>query len=221
MIIRLPKKFSYKDTASGGCAYVNKGRLYIEGNINFESLMYKLTYDLKGQERCCYCGGYLTKKNRTIDHMYPRNFGGVSIPDNLLPCCKQCNHSKMDMTYDQFQEWRKITSLKEKDKFYRKCILENTKYLKRGKFLIPRKWIVKYNTSEMAMYIKFNNARNNKYRKIERHFAMWNQYPEPIIISSNGWLLKGKNILSHARNHNRRRLCAIVLENVVVIKNSP
>ena len=41
----------------------------------------------------------LTQKNRTLDHMYPRRWGGVSIPDNLVPSCKNCNGDKMDMTY--------------------------------------------------------------------------------------------------------------------------
>lgn len=65
MNIKLPKSFTYTERPSRNLAYVKNGKLYIEGNIDFENLMYNLTYALHGHKRCCYCGSWLTEKSRT------------------------------------------------------------------------------------------------------------------------------------------------------------
>lgn len=221
MIIRLPKTFTYRDKNNNGSAYVLDGVLYIRGNVNFRNLMYKVTFELKGQERCQYCGKLLTPRNRTIDHMYPQSFGGPSITENLLPCCKRCNLDKRDMTYMQFQEWRKIESLSEKEKFFQKCINENQKVKRKGKFLVKKGWITKVNIKEMVEHMSFKSISSLKMRKTEEHFEEFKQYKKPIIISANGWLLEGKQNLKCAKNHKRYRICAVVLDNVIVEKNSP
>lgn len=40
---------------------------------------------------CAYC-----RSNRatTLDHIKPKSKGGSSLRSNLIPCCKECNHSK-------------------------------------------------------------------------------------------------------------------------------
>ena len=220
MIIRLPKKFTYIDKNACGRAYVKRGILYIDGNVNFKNLMYKLTYALKGSNRCAYCGAILTKKNRTIDHMYPQALGGPSITDNLLPCCKKCNLDKRGMTYTQFQEWRK-TEENKKEAFFRKCIKENYEVTKRGRFLVKHGWITKINVKELLENVNLKKISECKYRKAESYFILFKQYQRPIIVSGNGWLLEGKCNLKHAKRHGKQRLCAIVLDNVVVKKNSP
>ena len=96
MIIRLPERFIYSNKGHEDSAYIENGILYISKYTNFEDLMYTMTYVLKGYDRCCYCGEKLTMKNRTLDHMYPRRWGGISIPENLLPSCKKCNQDKKD-----------------------------------------------------------------------------------------------------------------------------
>ena len=50
--------------------------------------MYRLTYMMKGDRICYYCGKTISKKEMTLDHVYPRDFGGPSITDNLVPCCQ-------------------------------------------------------------------------------------------------------------------------------------
>lgn len=40
--------------------------------------------------QCVYCG----KAANTIDHFTPVKMGGNSTPDNLLPCCINCNARK-------------------------------------------------------------------------------------------------------------------------------
>ena len=40
------------------------------------------------------CGNPLTSSTRSLDHLYPRDYGGISVPNNLVPCCKDCNGKK-------------------------------------------------------------------------------------------------------------------------------
>lgn len=217
MIIRLPERFIYSNKGDAEkSAYVENGILYMSKYANFEDLMYTITYVLKGYDRCCYCGKRLTMQNRTLDHMYPRRWGGISIPDNLLPSCKECNQSKKDMTYRQFQEWRKLETTKEKDMYYNEVLAQNFKIAKRGKFIIKRKWLSAYEYSNVAKYISFNRLSEKKKKLVASYYRNWNQYPHPIIVSSNGWIIKGLHVIHHARKIRKRHVMAVVLENVVV-----
>lgn len=100
MIINLPKDFYYEKNDAK--AYIKDGNLFCENNISFERLMYHITYVLRGKDICYYCGCDLNEKNRTLDHMYPRDFGGVSITNNLVPCCIDCNQKKNNLTLEEF-----------------------------------------------------------------------------------------------------------------------
>ena len=87
MIMELPKKFEFP------FAKVKGGILEIYRLERFEDLMYELTYALK-KKRCVYCGKKLKRTNSTLDHRYPRDTGGISITNNLFPCCSKCNSNK-------------------------------------------------------------------------------------------------------------------------------
>lgn len=220
MIIRLPKKFIYTNGLQN-YAYVNRGKLYVKGNIVYENLMYNLSYALKGYDKCCYCGNRLTIRKRTIDHIYPRRWGGVSISNNLLPCCKNCNLDKQDMTYQQFQQWRNLTTIKEQERFYNKCIEENIELIKKKNFILPESWVVEYDVSALVEYFPFKNFQEEKYQKTARYYKEYKKFPHPLIVSSNDWVFKGYNMLLYAKRHKMKTLPAIILENVIVIKNSP
>ena len=216
MIIRLPERFIYSNKKPEHPSYVENGILYMSKYANFDDLMYTITYVLKGYDRCCYCGEKLTRKNRTLDHMYPRCWGGISIPENLLPSCKLCNQYKRDMTYKQFQEWRKLESQEEKDKFYSQTLARNLSVAKRGRFVIKRKWLSSYEFEPVAKYISFNRLSDRKNQLVAAYYRNWGQYPHPVVVSSNGWVIKGLHILKHARKAKKKYVMAIVLENVVV-----
>lgn len=217
MIIKLPRNFYYT-TNETNYAYVSNGILYIHGKIAFENLMYNLTYSLLGYKRCKYCGKILLPSERTLDHIYPRSWGGVSIPNNLIPCCQECNQSKADMTPTQFNRWRKLETEIERKQFYKKCHKENSKYIAKGKFILPREWLTKYDTTELIEEINFGCLQKFKIEKVKEYYEKNHQYNHPIIVSSDGWLLKGLHILYYAKQINDLIVPAIVLENVVVIR---
>lgn len=220
MKIRLPATFIYANRAKNSSAYVQNGILYVKGYVNFEELMYTITYVVKGYSNCHYCGCELTDKNRTLDHMYPRRWGGISIPDNLIPSCKNCNRDKMDMTYEQFLQYKKLKTKKDKDEFYKKCLQENLRVRRRKKFVLKKSWLSVYYIQDLLRYMKFNRLEKSKSKNLAAYYRNWGQYPHPMIVSSNNWVFKGKHILNHAKEIKRKRVMAIVLENVVVLDES-
>ena len=217
MKIRLPESFIYTNRSQKASAYVKNGILYVEGCIDFEDLMYTITYVLKGYDKCHYCGCDLTQKNRTLDHMYPRRWGGVSIPDNLIPSCKRCNGDKMDMTYEQFMKYKTMETKELKEEYYNKCVKENLRVRKRAKFVLNPEWLSVYDIRELLAYMKLDQLENIKSKNLAAYYRNWGQYPHPMIISSNDWVYKGKHILHHAKAIKRKKVMAIVLENVVEV----
>ncbi len=174
---------------------------------------------LKGYDTCYYCGCELTDKNRTLDHMYPRRWGGISIPENLIPSCKNCNQDKKDMSYNQFMQYKSLKIKKDKEKFYKKCLQENLKVRKRAKFVVDSSWLSVYDIRELLKYMRFNKLELTKSNKLAAYYHNWGQYTHPIIVSSNAWIFKGKHILHHAKRIKRKSVMAIVLDNVVVLDN--
>lgn len=51
---------------------------------------------------CFYCRTLLTKKNRSMDHYVPRSRKGTGSVDNLVTCCKVCNHRKDNQMPEEF-----------------------------------------------------------------------------------------------------------------------
>lgn len=43
---------------------------------------------------CSYCGRELTKKEATIDHIWPRYKGGPNTAENFCLACEECNTAK-------------------------------------------------------------------------------------------------------------------------------
>lgn len=220
MNIWLPPQYTYTTRKKNSCAYVSDGILYVEGFINYEDLAYSLAYELNGCRHCYFCGKRLTPKNRTLDHLYPRRWGGVSLPENLKPSCTACNNLKSDMTEDQFKQFLKLTSQNSRIAFHDECIKKNLGIIKKKEFIIPPEWITMYDASELIKYLSFRYLEMHKMEKLEEYYHKYHQYTHPIIVSSNDWLFKGKHILYLAKKMQQPVVPAIILENVVVIRNA-
>ncbi len=52
--------------------------------------------------RCHYCGREVGAAALTMDHVVPVARGGLSVKNNLVPSCKQCNNEKKSKL---LQEW--------------------------------------------------------------------------------------------------------------------
>jgi 5-methylcytosine-specific restriction endonuclease McrA len=53
---------------------------------------------MRDRNTCQYCGGVFPPNELTLDHVIPRSRGGASTWENLVACCKQCNHKKGNST---------------------------------------------------------------------------------------------------------------------------
>ncbi len=49
---------------------------------------------LRDQFTCQYCGKVFQPADLTLDHIVPRSGGGSSTWENLVACCRKCNHRK-------------------------------------------------------------------------------------------------------------------------------
>jgi len=113
---------------SCGCRRLSYGRKY-DPRTSSASIIFRATYndgDLSledfmviSQLPCHYCGALLSNsymrawKNRP--EQAPFDYNGLdrinsNLPhnkNNVVPCCKQCNWAKRDLSYDDFLNWVK------------------------------------------------------------------------------------------------------------------
>lgn len=53
---------------------------------------------MRDRNTCQYCGKVFPPSDLTLDHVVPRSRGGTSTWENLVACCKACNHKKGNST---------------------------------------------------------------------------------------------------------------------------
>ena len=214
MIIDLPQRFRVTGKTSKDYAEVVDGVLHIYGMISFRKVMYSVTFTLKGKRECYYCGAKVKKKKITIDHMYPQNVGGPTIPNNLVPCCEQCNSQKTDMTEEQFFIYKSLD--KTKQEAYRQLIIEKQEQVRLNKILeIP--WIEYVNSNKFIARITTSQKFiGKKYEKQKAYFQKYGSLHKAIIIDKNGFILDGFITLMLAKENNITSVPAIILDNVVM-----
>ncbi len=72
---------------------------------------------VKKTKHCPYCGGDLGSDPH-LDHIYPVSKGGLSIMENLVWCCSQCNAVKTDKGLMQFLRERHLPIEKTLDQLH-------------------------------------------------------------------------------------------------------
>lgn len=53
---------------------------------------------LRDRHTCQYCSRPFPALKLTLDHVTPRSRGGLSVCENLVACCRECNNKKADRT---------------------------------------------------------------------------------------------------------------------------
>jgi 5-methylcytosine-specific restriction endonuclease McrA len=48
--------------------------------------------------KCQYCGTRPNPRELTLDHVTPKSLGGRTAWENLVACCRKCNHAKGNKT---------------------------------------------------------------------------------------------------------------------------
>ena len=192
MLLELPEKFKHK------IAQVADGQLMIFRLERFEDLNYELTYALK-KKKCVYCGEKLRNKNRTLDHRYPRATGGISITNNLFPCCSKCNSKKSNMTHKEFLIFRELNK-EEQPKYLEQVTKQKEEILKRIGYVLPHKW-VEYMEVEDIKYREIQDFLfGKKFCRINEFYNQYHHLPRPIIVDKENNLLDGYNAFMFAKS---------------------
>lgn len=218
MKIQLPKNFEYW-VGSKLAAYVKDDKLYMRIPINFEAAMRSLTYALKGNTVCAYCKKTLGAPDEpkcTLDHVYPKSLGGISIPNNLKPVCFNCNSEKANLLPHQYRKVMQITNLKEKKETIKAMMKENDIKKRKQGILIPKSWYEK--KDDYYVLGSFNSKQSTKiksYRAIYEQFIEYGQICKPVVLSANNVVLDGFSVLLLDKTIlTGKAIPFIVLENV-------
>lgn len=212
MKISLPKNYTYEDVAE-----VKEGILYIHKLGKFEDLMYDLTYAIKDSSKCYYCSKPLSRDKSTLDHMFPRDLGGPTLPDNLCISCTNCNNAKSNMTEEQFLLCMSLLE-SQKEEFVRDIGLQNHIFKKWYSPVLPKEWISQEPVEKIIVYFFIGQGINGKsYKKVEKNYKKFGRIVRPIIVDRNFKLLDGFNVLLFAKNNSILVLPTIILDNVELV----
>ena len=217
MIIEIPRGYTFiKDESI--IAFEDNGILKIYGRSGkFQDVMYDLTYQLKGRNRCYYCGSEVPIPSKmTLDHIYPVSLGGPTIPQNLVPSCRKCNGIKENMTPQQFRAYRNIKDDDQKRKFLQEY-WNIRSFQERWLHILPEEWISQTTISDLLVLMDLSDTETRKYKKTKEYYLRCKQFPKPIIVDSQRFVLDGFTQVLYAKNNKITEIPAIVLENVAVI----
>lgn len=216
MKIELPSNFRYYAKDRIGHAYVKNKHLYIKGLVPWEKLAYDLCYALHGKKICFYCGKIFKKRKMSVDHRFPRNYGGVTIPPNLISACRGCNSAKSDL--DSYEYKIFCTMEEEEAKKFRENTYRKKKKLRYSRgFILPKNWTEEIEINQIiARPAPEDEQSQKKYKKVVDFLKEYSHLPNPIVLSSNHVLLEGNTVYWVAMDKGLKMVPVVILENVIV-----
>ena len=217
MIIELPEKYEYRGESRRVLAEVLNGELIIRGRVPFRKIMYDLTYALKESTTCFYCGREIPPNKATLDHKYPKDIGGPTVPDNMEIACAHCNCEKGNMTYAQFVEYMSLDG-KEQSKLKRFVTSHRHEMRLNHKYELPEEWITNIELSSIIVeWIFKEQYKGEKYNNIKEFYQKYGCFQKPILVNSNYYLFDGFTQMVYAREIGLKTVPAIILENVKIL----
>lgn len=183
MIIEIPQGYVFSKENSI-IAFEEEQILKMYGRRGkFHEVMYDLTYQLKGRNKCYYCGNEIEIQSKvTLDHVYPASLGGPTIPINLVPACRKCNGIKENMTPLQYQAYRKLKDEEQRKQYIRE--FSNIKFFQeRWLHILPEEWISQTPISDLLVLMDLTDTNTRKYRKTKEYYSRCKQFPKPILLT--------------------------------------
>ena len=239
MKILLPSSDNY--SYRNGLATLSDGILRIQKCCEFSNIMYDFTYAIYGKTHCYYCGAEFyygneelenvnrsSKKNSsgksflspakiTLDHMYPTSVGGPTIPNNLIPCCKNCNNRKSFLTEEEYNFFLSLPKSKRRE--YQQDVSKYRYFqLKWHGIMIPQEWFTYGSIRDISVNISLDLPIHKKYAKISEYYNTYGHLPAPLVVDSNFYLLDGFARLLFAKNNSLKNIPIICLENVQYVR---
>lgn len=217
MIIGLPEKYEYRGENGRVLAEVSRGELIIRGRVPFRKIMYDLTYALKGRSTCFYCGREIPENKVTLDHLYPKDIGGPTVPDNMEVACEHCNCEKASLTYEQFVNYMALDG-KEQNRLKRFVTSHRHQIRLNHQYELPEEWINNIELSSIIVeWIFKEQYKGEKYNNIREFYEKYGCFQKPIVVNSNYYLFDGFTQMVYARDIGLQTVPAIILENVKIL----
>lgn len=218
MIIDLPKSSENEIIKINDSMEVEYGLLKLHFPISFQDCMYDLTYFIKGRETCFYCLRTVEEDKMTLDHLTPQDFGGPTIPNNLVPACKNCNCDKANMLDFIYNKYIKLSTAADKRQFI--SDFESITFFIHSWYGLDfiKDWIEEKEIDNIIVNISLDcSYRGKKYKKIKEYYRKYKHFQKPIIVDRKNFLLDGFTALMYAKDNQIKKVPVIVLENVEVI----
>lgn len=221
MLVELPRKYERK-LNEYSFARIREGVLELKGDFNLEKIMVELAYQMRGRTECHYCHRKVKSNKITIDHMFPADFGGVTITNNLVPACATCNGNKSNMNQYEFRIWETLQTREEKKAFYHKAVNRKKRqkknpYVKKG-YDIPGKWIQFIKLDYVTKVSRIWPEGSEKYKKMLTFARRAQKIPRPLVLSSNLILIDGETAYAVAKHLHFEEVPVIILDNVIVLQ---
>lgn len=220
MNIKLPGRVDKRTTDRYG-AYIEKEVLYLPQQY-FEEVMKALTYQIKESETCYFCGAKLTKANRTLDHLFPRDYGGITVTNNLVPCCKECNsEKKRNLNETEFRIYNEIKNNPQLlQEFWKEFYEKHECDRKNFGVTLPYNWYtLKKEFRVLAVVTSDDRYKKSKqYLRIAELYEIYNRICKPVVITRNNVVVDGFLALMFAKNLQQKvEIPFVILENVIAI----
>lgn len=215
MILDLPQTFRF-EISQKDFAEVKDGQLHLYGEIPYKKVIHNITFALKGNDICHYCGKAVQRKDMTLDHMYAQFVGGSTITNNLVPCCAKCNVNKSNLSEKQYQTYLTLKK-KEEGEAYRQLVYQEQLAIKKGGGCeLPEEWITVEDVDSFIIRVNLDEEyRGHKRSKIKSYYKEYGTIPKPIIVDKNNFLLDGYIALMFAKEQGLKKIPVIRLDNVI------
>lgn len=230
MIIPLPP-YDYKfDDGSGE---IKDKILYIYRIGSFDDMMRKLTYLVYGKKECYFCHRKFVETKPvnddscflvsqvTIDHLIPQEFGGPTIPNNMRASCSICNSSKGNYYPDEYDILKSFGPEDEKGrrKFEELIKIKQAKRRSGEISSFPEGWVTKENPRKYTSIFALSEHRGNGYNKQKGFYVQYKRLPKPIVVSANGYVLKGFSTIALAEEYNILEVDTITCKNIICVEH--
>ncbi len=189
------------------------------GKFKFGQIMRMLTkkVDIDGNIHCSYCGRILRADEIYYNRIYPKEVGGIKIPQNLLLTCKRCNNNKGNMM-TKFEYLQFINSNKKQKLELKAKVKESIEfYRKEMAYKIPKNWIEYVNIEQEEIKTSLVKLNNNKLKFEKEFYDKYKYLTTPIVINSQKYLLDGVEKYKLARKQKLNNIPVVIIENLKIV----
>lgn len=73
---------------------------------------WKKLYNANISFTCPYCLQQFPLTEATRDHKQPKSRGGKTDDENVVLCCKKCNHEKGALNVEEYIIWKRLNEIR-------------------------------------------------------------------------------------------------------------